>query len=192
MTRAGRPRDPALDGRIITAATGVLAADRHLDVDAIAAYARVGKASIYRRWPTLDALLVDVVADLGIRDLTVGTLGSGDTREDLLNLLTAASTGTRALAEAAVLPRIGLDVRLRRAYSDGPFTRLEAAIDVAAARAEQIRGEWPWPSLAPVFAGVAILQLQIQTTGLPPDDEDIEQVLDQVILPALGIAVVTA
>lgn len=182
--RGGRPRDPHVTARILTAATELLARDRALTAATVADRAGVGKASICGRWRTLGDLLTDVVTDLGVHGPVPD---HGDTRDDLLWLLTAVSTGTRAVAEAAVLPQIGGRLELRRAYADGPLARLEQLTEAIHDRA-LARGEARWPSNAPVAGGVALLQLQIQATGLPPDDEDVEQVLDQVVLPGLGIA----
>lgn len=56
----GRPRDPKTDERIIEAAADLL---RHrgferMTVDDVAAQAGVGKATVYRRWPSKDDLAV--------------------------------------------------------------------------------------------------------------------------------------
>lgn len=187
--RGGRPRDPMVTSKILAGVIELLARDRSLNADGLALHAGVGKASIYRRFRTLDDLLVDVVGYLGVHDVYLDW--DNDTRDDLLALLTAAATGTRAIAEAVVLAQVGTRVELRRAYADGPLDRLDKLTAAIAERAEA-RGERRWPSNAPVAGGVALLQLQIQATGLPPDDEDIEQVLDQVVLPALGLAVVAS
>lgn len=56
----GRPRDPKTDERIVEAAADLL---RHrgferMTVDDVAAQAGVGKATVYRRWPSKDDLAV--------------------------------------------------------------------------------------------------------------------------------------
>jgi AcrR family transcriptional regulator len=59
----GRPRIPGLTNRILEA-TIALAAEggiEDLTLDAIAARAHVGRPTIYRRWPSKDALLSDAV-----------------------------------------------------------------------------------------------------------------------------------
>ena len=61
----GRPRDARVDEAIIDAVLALLiggqAADS-LSMEAVAAKAGVGKATVYRRWPNKDALLIDAVA----------------------------------------------------------------------------------------------------------------------------------
>jgi AcrR family transcriptional regulator len=62
----GRPRDPATDARIISAAAELMLA-RGFDqttVDDVAARAGVGKATVYRRWPSKEDLAVSAMASL--------------------------------------------------------------------------------------------------------------------------------
>jgi AcrR family transcriptional regulator len=56
----GRPRDPRTDGRIIEAAAELLRRRgfERMTVDDVAAQAGVGKATVYRRWPSKDDLAV--------------------------------------------------------------------------------------------------------------------------------------
>jgi AcrR family transcriptional regulator len=190
MSRGGRPRDPQLAGRVLATATQVLATRgmAGFTADEVAATAAVGKASIYRRWTTLHGLLVDVVEDLGVRDVALaeGMAGLTSTRDDLVRLLTAATTGTRAMAEAAVLSAVGLDADLRRAYARGPVLRFFQASRLAEGRAIE-RGE-PWPALDPVRVGWTSLmcRLQVSHPGEPESWTDlVEDTVDRVVLPAL-------
>lgn len=62
----GRPRDPETDGRI-TAAAARLILQRGFDkttVDDVAAAAGVGKATVYRRWPSKEDLAVAAMESL--------------------------------------------------------------------------------------------------------------------------------
>jgi AcrR family transcriptional regulator len=62
----GRPRDPSTDHRITTAAAELLL-ERGFDkttVDEVAARAGVGKATVYRRWPSKDDLAVSAMERL--------------------------------------------------------------------------------------------------------------------------------
>lgn len=58
--RQGRPRDPAVDEAIIAAVYDLIAENGFagFTVEAVAARAGVGKATIYRRWPTREELVV--------------------------------------------------------------------------------------------------------------------------------------
>ncbi|WP_324802820.1 TetR/AcrR family transcriptional regulator [Stackebrandtia sp.] len=82
----GRPRDPAT-GEAITEATLDLIAEigsiDALSIEAIAARAGVGKATIYRRWPNKEALVIDAVGTMkGVSPPLKGV----SIREDLADL----------------------------------------------------------------------------------------------------------
>lgn len=182
MTSGGRPRDPMVDARVMTSALTILAVQRMpgFTMDELAAHAQVGKASIYRRWRSVDQLLVDLVATLGVRDVDFGPR-PGTAAADVTALLTAACTGT-AMAEAAVLPLVGLKDDLRAAYFKGPQFRLSVAGGEAAQRA--LDRDEVWPSLEPIRAGHALLLQRMQVTGLQPAPALVASVVDAV-LPGL-------
>jgi AcrR family transcriptional regulator len=58
----GRPRDEAVDRAIMAAATDVLRQSGYgaFSIEGVAARAGVAKQSIYRRWPSKGALLLDI------------------------------------------------------------------------------------------------------------------------------------
>jgi len=173
---------------VLTVATQVLATRRMRGwtVDEIAASAGVGKASLYRRWPALDALLADVIADLGVRHVDFGD-GPGEDRQDIIRLLTEATTGDRALAEAAIAAEVGVDQELRQAYARGPIVRFFTQAHRCSERA-RARGEvWP-ATLAPLMAGWSFLLFQVATTGQQPSLALLEDIVDEVVLPSLRIA----
>src|SRR6266508_4000945 len=61
----GRPRSARVDEAIIDAVLEMVAEGHTVDalsMDAVAARAGVGKATIYRRWPNKEALIIDAVA----------------------------------------------------------------------------------------------------------------------------------
>ena len=86
----GRPRDARAAEAIIDAVLGLLTSGQSVDaisIEAVAAKAGVGKATIYRRWPNKEALLVDAVAALkGPLPELPGT----SVRDDLLALVSAS------------------------------------------------------------------------------------------------------
>ncbi|MGH8794640.1 MAG: TetR/AcrR family transcriptional regulator [Stackebrandtia sp.] len=106
----GRPRSAAA-GEAITEATLDLLAEsgsiEALSVEAIAARAGVGKATIYRRWPNKEALVVDAVGTLkGV----VPPLKGESVRDDLLTIMRAVrrSEDTR---EGRILPCLALELK---------------------------------------------------------------------------------
>src|SRR5262245_511580 len=84
----GRPRDPSLDDAILEAALTMLAecGYRSVSIEGVAARAGVGKATVYRRYPTKAALVVDAVRE---RLCMVDHLPhTGDLRADLIAVIT--------------------------------------------------------------------------------------------------------
>ncbi|MBY8876419.1 TetR/AcrR family transcriptional regulator [Actinacidiphila acidipaludis] len=83
--RRGRPRDAAVDGAVTDAVlrlVGEGATLAELTMEGIARAAGVGKATVYRRWPNKDALLLDVIARVDYPAPAGG--GGGDLRDDLI------------------------------------------------------------------------------------------------------------
>jgi len=79
--RRGRPRDARCDQAILDATLELLVGGiGNLSIDAVAARARVGKATIYRRWSTKEALVVEA---LGSDTVTITTPDTGTLRGDL-------------------------------------------------------------------------------------------------------------
>ena len=60
--KRGRPRDPEADGRILAAASSLILMRgfESMTVDEVASNAGVGKATVYRCWPTKELLVADV------------------------------------------------------------------------------------------------------------------------------------
>jgi AcrR family transcriptional regulator len=85
-SRGGRPRDPSRDGVIRAAILRLLADVGYgaLTMDAVAAEAGVGKATIYRRWSGKEELFVDVVRTAEPPD---AELPGTSMRDDLVALL---------------------------------------------------------------------------------------------------------
>lgn len=65
-TRAGRPRDPAVDAAIARAALGLLAEGGFdgITMEAIAARAGIGKATLYRRFASREEVIRDALGTL--------------------------------------------------------------------------------------------------------------------------------
>jgi AcrR family transcriptional regulator len=82
---AGRPRDPDVDRRVADAAIALFgeAGWAGFSVEAVAKRACVGKASIYLRWPTKEALLVEALRQ---RVGLVAEVDTGSLRGDLVEL----------------------------------------------------------------------------------------------------------
>ena len=111
---AGRPRDPELDRRIAEAALDLFADAgwAGFAMEAVARRAGVGKATVYLRWSSKEALLTDAVMMLLARvaDVDTGTL-RGDLAELAAQMLDlyAGRTSRAALwlnVEASAIPGV--------------------------------------------------------------------------------------
>ena len=89
--RPGRPRSERADHAIIEAALALFAESGvdGLCIERVAARAGVGKATIYRRWPGKEDLLLDALAAL---KTPLPEPAGQSAREDLITLLRAMST----------------------------------------------------------------------------------------------------
>jgi AcrR family transcriptional regulator len=87
----GRPRSDRAHRAILDAALDHLIKDGFADLrlEHVAAEAGVGKATIYRRWASKEALALDVLMELAAPHIAIEDVG--DTREELLAAVTSAT-----------------------------------------------------------------------------------------------------
>jgi len=185
--RGGRPRDPSRDGAIRAAILQVLAESGYvgLTMDAVAAAAGVGKATIYRRWRTKSDLVADAVAELSEIRIRVPDTGSleGDLRV-LLRWLVSAVNGPLGAATLSLLSALPHDTALRNAFRNGPLdvwsTTFREVWDRAETRGEvreSVRG-----SAVASTASAPILQRWL-FSGEPVPLEFADEVVADVVLP---------
>lgn len=115
----GRPRSAQADEAILDAVLELLSAGQSvaaISIEAVAAKAGVGKATIYRRWPNKEALLIDAVASM--KNPLPPPRGES-VRDDLVMLVKANRSG-RALrygqATVCLLPEFLKDEQLHDMY----------------------------------------------------------------------------
>ena len=115
----GRPRNAQADEAILDAVIVLLGEGQSaaaISIEAVAAKAGVGKATIYRRWPNKEALLVDAVASMkGPLPEPAGV----SVRDDLV-MLVAANRTSRAKrygkVTACLMPEFSRDAEMSRMY----------------------------------------------------------------------------
>lgn len=102
---AGRPRDPKVDSAILAAALQLLADGGYeaLTIEAVAASAGVGKASVYRRFAGKEELVVEAVASLTEPPERVD---GATVRDELVMLLEAIRRKSDSSLAGKIFPRL--------------------------------------------------------------------------------------
>jgi AcrR family transcriptional regulator len=105
--RRGRPRSSGAERAILLAGARLLEERgvRRMSMQAVAAAARVSKATIYRRWPSKDALVLDLVAGVpadAAADPVVPPQTPADVRTELLAWVRAGLEAERSPQGAAL------------------------------------------------------------------------------------------
>lgn len=185
--RGGRPRDPSRDCAIRAAILRLLGEVGYnaLTMDAVAAEAGVGKATIYRRWRTKSDLVVDTIN--GMHDTGTPVPDTGELAGDLRALLTSlvdrlnGPTGSASLSLLSTLPH---QPELAEAFRTGPLAGWRTALRTVWERAEA-RGEVREGTgrSAVAQAASALLVQRWLITREPLDEEYVDTVLETVVLP---------
>ncbi len=182
----GRDLDPARDAALREAALALLAEvgyDR-MTMDAVAARARAGKTTIYRRWSGKAELVVEALnsAKAGPGFPDTGSL-RGDLRAAVGNI-TSAENRFDARVTLGMVTALARDGELREVFRERFIHARLAGLREVFERAEA-RGEMPkghdldlLASLFPAF----VLQHLVISGGIP-DPALAQRLIDAVILP---------
>jgi AcrR family transcriptional regulator len=189
VRRRGRPLDPTKNDVIGAALIEVLAevGYRGLTMGEVALAAGVGKAAIYRRWPSKTDLIVSYL-DGALTD-EVAVPDTGSLREDLIGLLGSVAeylSGPAGRANRALVSSLHEDPALAEAFRQGPLTRWSGLFNEVLLRAEG-RGEIaPGASMSVASeTGRAIVVHRWLISGEPLDAELVTAVVDDVVMPLL-------
>jgi AcrR family transcriptional regulator len=192
--RLGRKRDHTRDPEILTAALEVLAETGFdgMTIDMVATRAKAGKATLYRRWPSKNELVLDAVACMKQSELDPSRLpDTGTLRGDfialikprtmeeaekklqimagLMSMLSTAPELADAANEALVKPRAAANLFL-----------MQRAIDRG-----EISPDCDIATLALVSPSMAAFRTLIERK--PIDRPYLISLIDGVLLPALGL-----
>jgi AcrR family transcriptional regulator len=182
----GRARGKPIEDAILTATLDELSTYGldGLSVPRVAAAAEVNKTTVYRRWPTREAL-VAAALEAALRETAGELIDTGSLRGDLrwmlqLVALRLDSAEGRALARAALSEQAAAAVA---ELSRDPMVRAQAAVLALVARAAA-RGEWD-PARHPPDAVLAMLTGSVMHRVLlerqPVTPEWAETVVDVVV-----------
>ena len=192
--RLGRKRDLSRDPEILEATLDVLAETGYegMTIDMVAARAKAGKATVYRRWASKSELVLDAVACMKNADIDFDNLpDTGTLRGDLVAMIKPHSIDdakkklqvmagivsmmskhpelTEAMHAVIVDPR----ARVNRFFLNRAIERGEIPIDVDV------------ETLALVSASMASYRTLILRK--PVDRAFLISVIDGVVLPAVGL-----
>jgi AcrR family transcriptional regulator len=181
----GRPREARADRAILTAALDLMAERgvHQLRMDDVAARAGVGKAAIYRRYRSKDALVAAAVAAL-VSEITLPDAGS--TRADLLALMRDAVevyTGpVAARAMPSLVEAMSRNPELAEAVRDRFLAGRRAALREVLGRGVErgdLRRDLDLELALDVLAGPLFYRLLV--TGGPIDQQLAEGVADLIL-----------
>jgi len=179
----GRPRSAEADRAILRATVDLLADEGYggVTMEGVAARAGVGKATVYRRWPTKSALVVDAVS--ACRESGWQPPDTGSAREDLLAFIRGFLHHLRTSDAGRVMPALVTELarnpELAVAFREG-FVQPRRARVLEAVRRGVQRGEVR-PDVDPELvadAVVALLMHRFLITGMEIDDGLPVRVLD--------------
>ncbi|WP_179435225.1 TetR/AcrR family transcriptional regulator [Microbacterium pseudoresistens] len=163
----GRPRDEDIDGQIIAATLALIDADEDLTVSRIVARGGVSRAALYRRWPSLTAL-VAAALDVG-RTVPPPVDAEGDLREAIVgSLLGDTAAATSGYSEARFRHRIRLvmaDRTLQKAYWSSHVSRRRMPVEAALRRGMEggiLRGDLDAEACFDAIAGTVYYQLVVR------------------------------
>lgn len=192
--KLGRKRDLTRDPEILEATLEVLAETGYdgMTIDMVAARAKAGKATVYRRWASKGELVIDAVACMKSADIDFDKLpDTGTLRGDLVAMIKPHSIEDSArklkvmaglvslltrqpeLADAARAAVIEPRAKVNRVFLNRAIERGEVPRDVNVELLSQVGG--------------AMATHRTLMLGLPVDRAFILSIIDRVILPACGL-----
>ena len=165
--RGGRPRDTQLHHAILVAARELLAMGSYaqLSMESVAARARVGKKTLYRRWSSKAPLVAEAVLEAYGGSGSFPVAETGDIHADLRSWLNEhadflAEPGNAALVRALIAAAAACSAdgsalyqQLSASQHAGLMTRLRQAVED-----EQLSAEADLDAVADALIGTLLLQ----------------------------------
>jgi AcrR family transcriptional regulator len=174
--RRGRPRSSGAERAILLAGARLLEERgvRRMSMQAVAAAARVSKATIYRRWPSKDALILDLVAGAVAEpaaDPPDASRAPGDAQAELLAWVRAGLEAERSPHGAALQHLVrratedpALAASLRRRVLERHRNRLQAIVHRGIG-AGQIRPDLDAATLMDLLCGPLLYRSLLAAPG---------------------------
>lgn len=184
-----RRRGATLEEAIFDAVLAQLAAVGYggLTMEGVAAQARTGKATIYRRWPSKDDLIVDALQHR--MPPTDDPPDTGSVRSDVLELLTRMARTLNSATGCAIQSLMGESQRDREflrvvhARVIEPRRQMMLAVLQRGAQRGEVRSDAVSRTVAEV--GPAMVVHHFLVEGAPVTQGTLDDIVDQVVLPML-------
>jgi AcrR family transcriptional regulator len=191
-----RKRGAALEGAILEAAFAELSDVGYtaFSVEAVAARARTGKASIYRRWPSKQELVLDALverlpsaADCGIEAHWDDSVTTADALRGIACAISQVLHSPAGDAMRAIKCEAMSDPELARMI-DERFQAPRRAAMLALLERGVERGEVRPEAVTPLVADVlpAVLSHRIVLQREPVDDSVISDIIELILIPLVS------
>ncbi|WP_199241040.1 TetR/AcrR family transcriptional regulator [Naasia lichenicola] len=192
--KMGRKRDHTRDAEILEATIDVLAETGYdgMTIDMVAARAKAGKATVYRRWASKGEMVIDAIACMKQSDVDFSNLpDTGTLRGDLIAMI---KPPTIEDAERKLQVMGGLVSMLARSPELAEAARLAIVEPRASVNRFLIQRAIDRGEISPdcdidtiVLVGPSMAAHRVLLLRKPVDREFLISVIDGVVLPALGI-----
>lgn len=192
--KLGRRRDHSRDPEILDAALEVLAEVGYdgMTIDMVAARAKAGKATLYRRWASKELLVIDAVACMKQLDVDPANLpDTGTLRGDLVAMIKPKAVedgGRKMRVMAGLMSMISRDPSLAE-VAHATIMEPRAAVNRLFLRRAIERGEIPADTDVEMLAIISQSMTAFRTIMLrkPVTTEFLLSIIDDVVLPAAGL-----
>ena len=194
-SKLGRKRDHTRDPEILDAALEVLAETGYdgMTIDMVAARAKAGKATMYRRWPSKSDLVIDAVACMKNSDIDFDRLpDTGTLRGDLIAMMKAPSikdSATKLKIMAGLVSMLTRNPELADAANTAmvePRAAVNRIFFTRAIERGEISPDCDIEMLSLVSASMVAYRALILRK--PVDRAFLISIIDGVLMPACGIA----
>ena len=193
--KLGRPLDVSRDADILDAALDVLAEEGFdgMTIDMVAARAKAGKATLYRRWPSKTELVIDAVACMKNSEINLDELpDTGTLRGDLIAMMKPApirdaSQKMRVMAGLVSLIARNPDLaEAARAAVIAPRAEINRRFLQRAIDRGEISGDIDIPLISSISPSMVTYRTMM--LGRPVDRDYLVTIVDKIILPAVGLS----
>lgn len=192
--RPGRKRDDSRDGAILDAAVEVLAECGYdgMTIDMVAARAKAGKATVYRRWPSKAHLVIDAVACMKRAHSRLEDLpDTGTLRGDLVAMIrppTLEEADRKIQVMGGLVSMLARDPELADAVNEAitePRARANRALIERAIGRGEVAPDVDVDTIAHIAPSMTAFRSLVQRK--PIDRDYLVGLIDAVVLPALGL-----